>query len=94
MHSTGPRTHLLPSRQISLVVHVASMAAFAVALDVDGVLYRGSARDPVPGAAAVVQRLWRGGRVAVPHVFITNGTGYTETGKVGPRRTHGTAWLG
>ena len=56
--------------------------AAGIAFDVDGVLYLGSAANPVPGAIEIVQRLWKGAEIAVPHVFITNGTGYTEAGKV------------
>lgn len=46
---------------------------FAVALDIDGVLYRGA--RALPGAAHVVETLTRR---AVPFVCLTNGGGVTE----------------
>ena len=57
---------------------------FGVAFDVDGVLYAGSAKDPIPEAADVIQALWNEDRmtIRIPHVFVTNGTGYSEAGKV------------
>jgi len=59
-------------------------ATFGIAFDVDGVLYAGSAKDPIPEAPDVVQALWNADRTAIriPHVFVTNGTGYSEAGKV------------
>eukprot|EP00732_Lithocolla_globosa_P001427 Lithocolla_globosa_v1_NODE_706_length_3411_cov_5.489425.p2 type:complete len:373 gc:universal NODE_706_length_3411_cov_5.489425:2200-3318(+) len=57
---------------------------FAVAFDVDGVLYSGGPTHPIAGAVKTVQKLWNHPSLThprIPHVFLTNGTGKTEKDK-------------
>ncbi|KCV72033.1 hypothetical protein H696_01439 [Fonticula alba] len=51
---------------------------FAFALDVDGVLFRGGASNPIPGSPEVLAALQHH---RIPHVLITNGTGILEAEK-------------
>lgn len=48
-------------------------AAFAVAFDIDGVLYRGGETLPEGPAAVAALR-----RANIPHIFVTNGGGHSE----------------
>ena len=57
--------------------HIHHASTFAVAFDIDGVLYRGS--QDISPAKSVIETLQRHN---IPVLFLTNGGGTTETNKV------------
>jgi HAD superfamily hydrolase (TIGR01450 family) len=72
--SAGTRTSLRTTSRAAARRHAST---FAVAFDIDGVLYRGS--DDIAPAKAVIETLREKN---IPVLFLTNGGGLTEALKV------------
>jgi len=73
---TSPaRQHLLQHNRAASTS--TSTSSFAVAFDIDGVLYRGS--QDIPEAKQVIEQLQQDN---IPILFLTNGGGMTEAIKV------------